>query len=86
MREAGFPGFEVVGWFAFFVRSDTPRPIAEKLHASLSEIIRSPDMADFLSERGTLPTGIGLAEFAGKVRDERKVWARLIKENDIRLE
>ncbi len=86
MREAGYPGFEVVGWFAFFVRSQTPQPIAEKLHAALSEIIRSPDMADFLRERGTLPTGIGLAEFAGKVRDERKVWAQLIKENDIRLE
>ena len=86
MREAGFAGFEVVGWFAFFVRAETPRPIAEKLNAALSEIIRSPDMSDFLRERGTLPTGIGLAEFAGKVRDERKVWARLIKENDIRLE
>lgn len=86
MREAGFAGFEVVGWFAFFMRAETPRPIAEKLNAALSEIIRSPDMSDFLRERGTLPTGIGLAEFAGKVRDERKVWARLIKENDIRLE
>jgi tripartite-type tricarboxylate transporter receptor subunit TctC len=86
MREAGFPGFEVVGWFAFFVRSETPRPIAEKLNAALAEIIRSQDMADFLRERGTLPTGIGLAEFASKVRDERKMWARLIKENDIRLE
>jgi tripartite-type tricarboxylate transporter receptor subunit TctC len=86
MREAGYPGFEVVGWFAFFVRAGTPQPIAEKLHAALSEIIRAPDMADFLRERGTLPTGIGLAEFAGKVRDERTVWARLIKENDIRLE
>jgi tripartite-type tricarboxylate transporter receptor subunit TctC len=86
MREAGFPGFEVVGWFAFFVRSETPRPIAEKLNAALAEIIRAQDMADFLRERGTLPTGIGLAEFASKVRDERKVWARLIKENDIRLE
>ena len=86
MAQAGFRGFEVVGWFAFFARSQTPRPIAEKLHAALSEIIRSPEMSEFLRERGTLPTGIGLAEFAGKVAQERRVWARLIKENDIRLE
>jgi len=86
MREAGYSGFEVVGWFAFFVRAQTPRPIAEKLHGALSEIIRSQDMSDFLRERGTLPTGIGLAEFAGKVAEERRVWARLIRENDIRLE
>ena len=86
MAQAGYRGFEVVGWFAFFVRSQTPRPIAEKLHGALSEIIRSQEMSDFLRERGTLPTGIGPGEFAGKVAQERRVWARLIKENAIRLE
>jgi tripartite-type tricarboxylate transporter receptor subunit TctC len=86
MAQAGFPGFEVVGWFAFFVHGKTPRPIVEKLHDALSEIIRDPEMSAFLRERGTLPTGIGLEEFARKVAEERRTWARLIKENDIRLE
>jgi tripartite-type tricarboxylate transporter receptor subunit TctC len=86
MAQAGFPGFEVVGWFAFFVHAKTPRPVVEKLHAALSEIIRSPEMSDFLKERGTLPTGIGLEEFARKVAVERRTWAKLIKDNDIRLE
>ena len=86
MAQAGFQGFEVVGWFAFFMRAQAPRPIAEKLHGALSEIIKSPEMSDFLRERGTLPTGIGLREFAAKVAQERIVWARLIKENEIRLE
>jgi tripartite-type tricarboxylate transporter receptor subunit TctC len=86
MAQAGYAGFEVVGWFAFFVRSQAPRPIAEKLHGALSEIIKSPEMSDFLRERGTLPTGIGLREFSAKVAQERIVWTRLIKENDIRLE
>lgn len=86
MAQAGYPGFEVVGWFAFFMRSQAPRPIAEKLHGALSEIIKSPEMSDFLRERGTLPTGLGLREFSAKVAQERIVWTRLIKENDIRLE
>ncbi len=86
MAQAGYPGFEVVGWFSFFVHSKVPRPIAEKLHAELSAIIRSSDMSEFLRDRGTVPTGIGLEEFARKVAIERRAWARLIKENDIRLE
>jgi len=86
MAQAGFPGFEVVGWFSFFVHAKTPRPIAQKLHAALSEIIRSPELSDFLKERGTLPTGIGLEEFARKVAAERRTWAKLIKDNEIRLE
>ena len=84
MAQAGYPGFEVVGWFSFFVHSKVPRPIAEKLHAELSSIIR--EMSDFLRERGTVPTGIGLEEFARKVAIERRAWAKLIKDNDIRLE
>ena len=86
MAEAGYPGFEVVGWFSFFVHSKTPRAIVEKLNAELSAIIRTPEMSEFLRERGTIPTGIGLDEFARKVATERRVWARLIKDNDIRLE
>ena len=86
LGQAGFPGFEVVGWFAFFVHAKTPRPVAEKLHAALSEIIRDPEMSAFLKERGTLPTGIGLEEFGRKVAEERRTWAKLIKENGIRLE
>ena len=86
MAQAGFKGFEVVGWFSFFVHAKTPKPIADKLHTALSEVIRSPEMSDFLKERGTLPTGIGLDEFARNVAAERKIWAQLIKDNDIRLE
>jgi tripartite-type tricarboxylate transporter receptor subunit TctC len=86
MAQAGFPGFETVGWFSFFVHAKTPRPIQEKLHGALSEIIRTPEMREFLSERGTLATGIGLEQFAAKVAAERKAWAKLIQDNDIRLE
>jgi tripartite-type tricarboxylate transporter receptor subunit TctC len=86
MAEAGYPGFEVVGWFAFFVHAKTPRAIAEKLNAELSAIIRTPEMSDFLRERGTIPTGLGLDEFGRKVAVERRAWAKLIRDNDIRLE
>ena len=63
-----------------------PRPIVEKLHGALSEIILAPDMKAFLAERGTLATGIGLDEFGRKVAAERAAWAKLIKENEIRLD
>ncbi len=86
MAQAGFPGFETVGWFSFFVHARVPRPIAEKLHGALSEIIRSPEMTAFLNERGTLATGIGLEEFGRKVSAERAEWAKLIKDNDIKLD
>src|SRR5262249_14938049 len=32
IAESGAPGFDVMGWFAFFVPARTPRAIVEKIH------------------------------------------------------
>ena len=71
--------------FVFRARG-APRPIAEKLHGALSEIIRSPEISAFLVAEARYPTGIGLDEFARTVAAERAAWAKLIKDNDIRLD
>jgi tripartite-type tricarboxylate transporter receptor subunit TctC len=32
VAEAGIPGFDVTGWFAFFVPGRMPRAIVDKIH------------------------------------------------------
>ena len=41
-REAGFAGFEVVGWFGAFAPVGTPRPIITKVAARLIELGTDP--------------------------------------------
>src|SRR6185312_1583006 len=46
VAEAGFPGFEVLGWYALFAPRETPRPVVAKLSAEVEKIVRSPDIHD----------------------------------------
>ena len=61
--EAGFPGFEVVGWFGVFAPAGTPKPVIDKLALEVTRIVRSPDVAKRLIELGTEPGGGTPEEF-----------------------
>ncbi|MDB5569278.1 MAG: extra-cytoplasmic solute receptor BugT [Hyphomicrobiales bacterium] len=49
------PGFDVSGWFMIAAPAATPRPIAEKLHAQLKQILAAPGVAEQISQAGMLP-------------------------------
>ena len=61
--EAGYPGFEVVGWFGAFAPAGTPRPIIVKVAAEMTRAVRSPDVVARLVELGTEPAGGTPEEF-----------------------
>ena len=86
MAEVGLKGFEPVGWYAYFAPAGVPDPIAQRLHTTIADILKAPEMDAFLKEQGTIPSGVGLDKFGGTLDAERKVWYRMIKENDIRIE
>jgi tripartite-type tricarboxylate transporter receptor subunit TctC len=86
MAEAGFRGFEPVGWYAYFAPAGLPEPIAKRLYATIFDIVRTPEMQAFLKEQGTIPSAEGLDEFGLKLDSERNTWYRMIKDNGIRVE
>lgn len=86
MAEAGFKGFEPVGWYAYFAPAGLPEPIAKRLHTTISDILKTPDMQAFLKEQGTIPGSVGLDEFGATLDAERNTWYRMIKDNGIRVE
>ena len=55
VAEAGFPGFEVLGWYALFAPRETPKPVVAKLSAEVEKIVRSPDIHDKLLQLGAEP-------------------------------
>ena len=40
VAEAGYPGFEVLGWYALFAPRETPKPVVAKLSADIEKIVR----------------------------------------------
>ena len=82
----GLAGFEATGWFALYTSAGTPRPIVEKLNATLSAAVNGADLRGRLTAMGLEPatsTPEGLASFQ---RSEREKWQKVIAEAKIKVE
>ncbi|MEO8442268.1 MAG: tripartite tricarboxylate transporter substrate binding protein [Betaproteobacteria bacterium] len=87
LAEAGFPGIGSLNWNGFFAPVRTPRPVIDKLHATIVAAMREPEMQDFLAKR-LLPVTLSATPRAldDFVRAESKKWAKIIKDNNVRID
>jgi tripartite-type tricarboxylate transporter receptor subunit TctC len=81
IAEQGLPGFEAVSWFALFAPANTPAPIADKLQAEVSRILKSPEISKKLLEIGLEPGGGTSAELAAYQKSEITKWAKVVKDS-----
>ena len=86
IAEQGLPGFEVNSWYGVFVPSKTPRPIVMQLNKELNRILVLPDVKERLSRDGVDPAGSTPEALAAIVQNEKKVWSRVIKQANIKIQ
>jgi tripartite-type tricarboxylate transporter receptor subunit TctC len=84
--ELGYHSFEPLGWFALFMPSGVPAPIARKFADEANRILHQPDVMQRIEGLGMTPGGMPTADFAKVVRDDAAVYARIIRDANIRLE
>jgi tripartite-type tricarboxylate transporter receptor subunit TctC len=81
IAELGVPGYEIVQWYAIFVRSGTPPEIVQKLNAETGRILKLPDVVEKLAAQGANPVA-GTPEQLDKFwKAELVKWAKVIKES-----
>jgi len=86
IAEQGMPGFEVNSWYGVFVPAKTPEPIVARLNKEVLAAVAMTDVRDRLSRDGVDAEGSTPAELDAIVRNERKVWTRVIKEANITVQ
>jgi len=86
VAEAGFPGFEAVTWIGTVAPAGLPRPITERLHGELVQIIGAPDMRDRLVGLGAEAVTNTPEEFAAYIRSEIGKWAKVVRDARISAE
>lgn len=81
--EAGFPGFEVLSWYAVVARSGTPRPIVDRLAAEMRAVMESQDFKKRYDAIGAFTVGSTPAELGEFIRSETVKWTAVVKQAGI---
>jgi tripartite-type tricarboxylate transporter receptor subunit TctC len=81
VAEMGFPGFEVLAWYALFAPRETPKPVVARLSADIEKIVQLPDIRDKMIQLGAEPRYMSPEQLTAFVAVESPKWGQLIRES-----
>jgi tripartite-type tricarboxylate transporter receptor subunit TctC len=87
MAEAGYPGIGSENWNGFFFPSKTPRAIVGRLYAVTIQVMQRKPVRDAFAN-AALPVSLSKSpdDFQEFLNVEIKRWARIIRDNNVKLE
>lgn len=80
------PGFELVNYFGFWGPAGLPQPILQRLNATATQIMKTPDIAAKFRNLGFEPSPNSPDEFRQLIRSESAKNARIIADAGIKLD
>lgn len=83
IAEAGVPGYSFETWFMVFVPSGTPKPVVDKLNATLNTVLATPTVKDRMAKEGFDASPSTPAAARARLEKELPQWAKLVKERGI---
>jgi tripartite-type tricarboxylate transporter receptor subunit TctC len=85
LAEQGFPGIGTNAWQGLFAPAATPKPIVDKLYASVAAVL-SREKSGLAQKMMTAEVSPSPAEFTAQVRRETQSWADFVREAKIKVE
>ena len=86
IAEMGLPGYEGILWIGMMAPAGTPKPVIDKLAASVARAVRLPDVVQRFDALGVDPVGGTTANFAALIARELPQWRDLVKAANIKPE
>jgi tripartite-type tricarboxylate transporter receptor subunit TctC len=84
--EQGHPQLDVNSWVGLLAPAKTPPAIIEKLHATITRIMATPEMKTHVVNNGADPIAMGPADFSAFLRSESAKWAQVAKAANLRID
>jgi tripartite-type tricarboxylate transporter receptor subunit TctC len=81
IAEAGYAGFEAVGWIGIAAPAKTPAAILDKLNAEMVKIINEPDVKERLATLAFTPVGDSREQFTAFMKSEIAKWGKAVKDS-----
>ena len=85
LAEAGIPGFELNGWYAWLAPAGTPPAIVQALNREAAHILQAPDMLDKFANDGSEPAPGSSEDLRALYNREIEKWARLFARMKVKL-
>jgi tripartite-type tricarboxylate transporter receptor subunit TctC len=87
MTEQGYPGIGTNAWQGLFAPAATPKPIIDKLHGAVVQVLNNPEMKAMLARQlMAVNTSASPQEWTEQVRAETQLWGEFIRESKIKVE
>src|SRR5258706_106097 len=86
VAESGLPGYEAVGWFGLLAPAATPKPVVSKASAAVKRVLALHEVRGRILALGSEVSGNTPEEFARFIREDQAKWAKLMREQGIRID
>ena len=86
IAEQGLPGYEVNSWYGLYVPGKTPKAVIARLNKETLKVLALPEVKERLAHDGVEAEGSTPAQLDALIRAERKLWAKVIKDANIKVQ
>jgi len=86
LDELGIKGFDALSWYGLCAPSGTPRDVSQKIHAEVNRATSQPAIQERLRALGSEPLQTSMEGFQSLVRKDTARWARVIRENTVKVD
>ena len=86
VAEAGVPGYAFSAWYGVLIPAAAPKPIITSWNAAIVKALRSPEVAERIAREGADVIASTPAEFGAYMKTELTKWAKVIKDNGLKVE
>jgi len=85
IAEAGFLGYQDIGWYGILAPAGVPREIVSKINQALTKAQQHPDVREFYARQGIdQATTTSVEDFAEVIRNEIAKWSKVVAAAGIR--
>ncbi|HJS37225.1 MAG TPA: tripartite tricarboxylate transporter substrate-binding protein [Burkholderiales bacterium] len=79
------PGFENAGWFGIVAPTGTPQAVIDKVYRDTKKALEDTQMKARFFAQGLAPVGNSPAEMGRAMKEESKLWERVVRERKIQV-
>jgi tripartite-type tricarboxylate transporter receptor subunit TctC len=84
--ELGIGGVHVLNWWGIIGPAGLDQARADRIYDALKKVVARPDVRERLAALGITPTLLASTEFHAAMESDLKLWRRVVKEGNIKIE